>query len=359
MAPVKLGIIGCGVIGKQHLAAAVKSPAIELVAVADLREDRAHEAAAKYGIKTVYKEGKTLIRDRNVEAVVLAFPAATRTKLALQAFARGRHVLTEKPVAMNAREVLRMIRARGDRVAACCCSRYQFFPSTAAATEFVASGALGSLRTVHSRVFFAAGPKPQASPPDWRLIKSLNGGGILMNWGCYDLNFLLGITGWALRPRLVLSQTWPIPPQLAGNAAPGSDAETHFTALIRCDDGIVITFERGEYMNIQPEESWQIIGTQGALKLTMVHAPEKKIVFDSATAEKGVQSTTIWEGKEENTLHSGPIIDFAEAIRDHRPPKTGLEQALIVQQVSDAIYVSALKGKAIAIKPGANQRRLQ
>ncbi|NLE67149.1 MAG: Gfo/Idh/MocA family oxidoreductase [Lentisphaerae bacterium] len=351
--PVKLGIIGYGVIGRLHMEAACKSPLVDVVAVADLIEDRGREAAGKYGIKKVYREGGDLIRDRDVEAVVLAFPAATRTKYALKALARGKHVLTEKPVAMNAGEIRRMIKARGDRVVACCSSRYQFLPSTDAARQFVASGALGELRSVHCRVFSAAGPKPQGTPPTWRLRKSENGGGILMNWGCYDLDFLLSITGWSLRPQLVLGQTWTIPPQLAGNAAPDSDAETHLAALVRCDGGVAVTYERGEYMAVKSESSWQIIGAQGSLRLTMVPAAGKKVYFDSAGAELGMQSRAIWEGDEDaqwDLVHGGPVNDFAGAILDRRAPRTGLEQALMVQQISDAIYASALKGKAVTLK---------
>ena len=351
--PVKLGIIGYGVIGRLHMEAACKSPLVDVVAVADLIEDRGREAAGKYGIKKVYREGGDLIRDRDVEAVVLTFPAATRTKYALKALARGKHVLTEKPVAMNAGEIRRMIKARGDRVVACCSSRYQFLPSAEAARKFFASGALGALRSVHCRVFSAAGSKPQSAPPTWRLRKAENGGGILMNWGCYDLDYLLSITGWTLRPRLVLGQTWTIPPQLAENAAPGSDAETHLAALIRCDGDAAITYERGEYMAVQSESSWQIIGSGGSLRLTMGPAARKMIHFDSAGAEKGMQSRVIWEGDEEpqwDLVHGGPVNDFAGAILDKRAPRTGLEQALLIQGISDAIYASALKGKAVAVK---------
>lgn len=351
--PVKLGIIGYGVIGRHHMAAAAKSSDVEVVAVADLFEERAREAAGTYGIKKVYRQGRDLIRDPDVEAVVLAFPAATRTKYALQSLARGKHVLTEKPVAMNAREVQKLIKARNGLVVSCCCARYQFLPSTTAATQFVASGALGKLRAIHCRVLVPAGPKPQTAPPTWRLIKAENGGGILMNWGCYDLDFLLSVTGWSLRPRLVLAQIWTIPPQLAGNAAPGSDAETHVAAQIRCDDDIAITYERGEYMAAQEESSWQIIGTRGSLCLTMGPAANKKICFDSASADQGMQSKTIWEGQEDtlwHLVHEGPVNDFAQSILGHRAPKTGLEQALVIQQISDAIYTSSAKRKAIAIK---------
>lgn len=350
MEPVKIGVIGCGVIGPHHLEAAAQAPLAEVIAVADLIPERAQAAAEKYQVPKIYREGADLIEDPDVEAVVLAFPADRRTELALHAFARGKHVLTEKPVAMNAGEVRQMIQAQGDRVGACCSSRFRFTESARVATEFLASGALGALRVVRVRALGAAGPPPQKTPPDWRLIKSRNGGGILMNWGCYDLDYLLGITGWSLRPQTVFAQTWTIPPQFEGHVYPGSDAETYYIGLVRCEKGIVLSLERGEYMPAQSENAWQIIGTQGSLWLQMTPSSPGQILHDDTTSQQGVIRRTLWEGTEEHSgIHQGPLSDFVSAIRNGHPPKTSLEQALVVQQISDAIYASAEQGTAIEI----------
>ncbi|NOZ27660.1 MAG: Gfo/Idh/MocA family oxidoreductase [Chloroflexi bacterium] len=351
MEPVRLGVVGCGVIGRVHLQMATDSPLIDVVAVADLREQAAREAAERFGVGTVYTDADDLFADPQVEAVVLALPARDRTELALRAFAAGKHVLTEKPVAMNAGEVERMIRARGDLVAGCCSSRFRFLPSARAASDLIASGALGDLRVLHCRAVKAAGRPPEMTPPAWRLNRSLNGGGILTNWGCYDLDYLLGITGWSLRPRLVLAQTWTVPPQFESHVAPGSDAETHFAAFIRCEDGTVITLERGEYMAAQTEEAWRVVGTKGSLRLQMTPGQGKAVVHDDTTTEDGVVSRTIWEGDEDYAMtHAGPVQDFAAAIREGRQPETSLERALIVQKITDAIYASAERGVAVEIE---------
>ncbi|MCS7222691.1 MAG: Gfo/Idh/MocA family oxidoreductase [Anaerolineae bacterium] len=350
MRRVSLGIIGCGVIGQHHLRAALSSPLIDVVAIADLRQEAREETAARYNISKVYAEGKELIEDPCVEAVVLALPTCGRTELALHAFARGKHVLTEKPVAMNADEVRRMIAARGDLIAGCCSSRYRFLPSAKVVTDFIATGALGELRVIRARVIDAASEPPKTPPPPWRLSKALNGGGILMNWGCYDLDYLLGITGWQLRPRLVLGQTWTVAPHLAARAAPGSDAESHVAALILCDGGAVITYERGEFVAAQSESAWQIIGSRGSLRLHMLPGAGKTITYDATTSEQGVIPRVLWQGEEDaDRVHTGPVQDFAAAILEGRPPMTTLEQALMIQQITDAVYASAAAGTAIEV----------
>lgn len=349
MEPVRLGVIGCGVIGRRHVQVAAESPLLTPVAVADVREAVAHEVAGQHGVAHAYGSAEALFADPDVEAVVLALPTAGRYKLALQAFAAGKHVLVEKPVGMNADEVRQMIAARGDRIAGCCSSRMRGLESAKVATELIASGALGNLRVVRSRALRGAGEPPQNPPPPWRLSRAMNGGGILVNWGCYDLDYVLGITGWALRPRIVLAQTWSVPEAFSAYAAPGSDAETHVAALIRCDDNIALNFERAEFVASATDEAWQVLGDRGALRLKMTPGAGKQIWHDAATPH-GVVSEMIWQGDEApGSEHVYVLEDFAQAVREQRAPRTSLEQALLVQQITDAIYASAASGTAVEV----------
>ena len=161
MRKVKIGIIGCGVIGKRHVSACAESPIIELAAVADRIESRAAEMADKYGVKKIYKEGSDLITDPDIEAVIFAFPTAERGKLAIGALQNGKHVLVEKPVGMNADEVEKMIEARGNLTAGCCSSRFRFLESAGVVAEFIGNGNLGKIREVHCRVLEAAAEPPK------------------------------------------------------------------------------------------------------------------------------------------------------------------------------------------------------
>ena len=202
MKPVKVGVIGCGVIGSRHLSIATEAPQIELVAAADLIEENRQRAAERFNPPKLYATGEELLNDDEIEAVVLAFPTQHRTEMALRAFDKGKHVLIEKPIAMNAAEVRQLIAARGELTSACCSSRKRFTESARIATDIIARGKLGELRTVYCRAIISAKGQPETPRPAWRLIKALNGGGILVNWGCYDIDYLLGITGWQLNRRL-------------------------------------------------------------------------------------------------------------------------------------------------------------
>jgi predicted dehydrogenase len=332
-----------------HLRVAADSPLLEPVAVADVREAVAQEVAAQHGVARAYSSADALFADPEIEAVVLALPTAGRAELALAALAAGKHVLVEKPIALNAGEVRRMIAARGDLIAGCCSSRMRGLPSSSIATEVIASGVLGQLRVVRCRALKGAGAPPQNPPPSWRLSKAMNGGGILVNWGCYDLDYLLGITGWQIEPRLVLARSWGVPATFSAYAAPGSDAEAHVAALILCDGGLTISYERGEFVAGATDEAWHVLGDRGALRLQMLPGANKSIWHDQATPQ-GVVSNLIWQGDEPGgSDHIHVLEDFAQAVREHRAPRTSLDQALLVQQITDAIYASAERGEAVEV----------
>jgi predicted dehydrogenase len=350
MKPVKLGLIGCGVVGSLNLTDAQGRSEVELVAVADLRAERREFAKSK-GVPRIYEDGRDLIdQDPEVEAVIIAFPAAARTAMALRAFARGKHVLLEKPVAMSSREVETMIRARGKLAAACFSSRHRMCESGKKATELVASGVLGKLRSLHFRVHNEAGSPPAGSPPPWRESFSMNAGGILTNWSCYDLDYILGIAGWSFEPRTVLGSYWPCIDTYADRVAPESDADSYYTALAVGRDGCALSIERGEFMPAHASSVWQIVGTEGSLTLGMIPKPDRKIIHDRANPEGGVTQTVIWEGPETAPAGSPLVIaDFAEAVRGMHAPSTGLEQALVIAKISEAVYESAHSGWAVEL----------
>jgi predicted dehydrogenase len=350
MKTVQLGIVGCGVIGSVHVRSAKANPQVNLVAVADIKEE-ARQAARNFGVPTVYPTAGKLFADQRIEAVVLALPTGVRTKLALRALKAGKHVLVEKPVAMNFGEVNRMIKARGNLIAGCCSSRFRTMKSAQALTDFIATGALGDLRVIHCRCLGPAHEPPKKTPPTWRLRRAENGGGYLVNWGCYDLDYLLGITGWTLKPKWVLAQTWTVPELFVSHVAPASDAESHILALIRCENGTTISFERAEYSTAPVENAWQIVGSKGSLRLDMLPGPGKKILFSEGSTEQGITTRTLWEGDEEwNGLHAGVLADFAQAVAEGRQPLTTLEKALVLQKITDAIYTSAARRRPVQIK---------
>ena len=350
MEPLRLAIVGCGVIGTHHVTEAAKSPLVDLIAVADIIEDRAKAAAEKFGVPSYYYNEDDLINDERIEAVILAMPAGVRTPIAFKVLEKGKHLIIEKPAASNSAEIEKMIALRGDRVVACCSPRMAFSDHAEAAKKCVASGALGKIRVVRIRAIHPAPANPGDNPPPWRQSMKLNGGGILVNWSCYDLDYMMQITDWQLKPRVVLAKWWLVAEKMSRYVAPDSDADSHYTAFILCDDDIVLTMERAEFTSASSDQAWEIIGTEGTLHLPMRPQQGKPndVILDRFIPGKGVVSEPISQGNED--APGGSVLEnFVYAVREHKQPKTILEQALVMQKITDAIYASTKSGQAITI----------
>ena len=99
---VKIGIIGANFISQQcHLPSFDSLLDCEIIALADMREDLLHEVANKYNIKKRYLSHKELIEDKEIDGVVIVVPRAYTADVAYDCLKAGKHVLTEKPMALN------------------------------------------------------------------------------------------------------------------------------------------------------------------------------------------------------------------------------------------------------------------
>src|SRR4029077_18488265 len=101
-AGVRWGLIGCGDIAAKRLAAALRdTPRSALVAVARRRADLAEEFARQHGARRSYADWRDLVRDPEIDAVYVATPVRLHPEHAIAAAEAGKHVLCEKPMALD------------------------------------------------------------------------------------------------------------------------------------------------------------------------------------------------------------------------------------------------------------------
>ncbi len=346
--PVKIGVVGCGVIGKIHISRAAELPHVELTAVCDVREDLAKAVGAEFNVPFVTTDAHELIARTDLDAVVLALPTAYRFELAREVLQSGKHLLLEKPAAMNASQLEALRELQGDRKIGCCSCRLSKSRAVAAARKTILDGRIGNLLKVHCRALAPAGSAPSEPPPHWRLKREVNGGGIFVNWGCYDLDFLFSVIDWNLGELAsVTAHTWKMPPDFLAHQAESSDAETHISLFAEYKDGLVVQYERAERATTRKEDTWQIIGDRGTLHLNMldVNAP---VLIDTTDPQQGVLCNTLHhEDEPDYNQHAVPIDDFCRAIQEDRPPQTSIERSMILQALTDAAYKAADSGRPV------------
>ena len=120
---------------------------------------------------------------------------------------------------------------------------------------------------------------------------------------------------------------------------------------MRCRDGALISLERGETLPVRARSAWELIGERGALQLDMLPHDGAVLRLTEHDPEQGVREQILWRGDDADwtPITQGPLHDFATAIRERRPPRCSLEQALICQRIADAIVCSAEHGRSVSI----------
>ena len=109
---VRIGIIGCGGIANgKHMPSLKQLPDVEMVAFCDIVVERAEEAKAKFGTADakVYENYKELLEDKTIDVVHVCTPNRAHSFITVDALEAGKHVMCEKPMAINSAEALKMI----------------------------------------------------------------------------------------------------------------------------------------------------------------------------------------------------------------------------------------------------------
>lgn len=224
---MRFGLIGAGAIGAIRANALKLSPVGELVAIADLDEARAREAAgdAKY-----YRDAERLIGASDVDAVIISTPPPLHEQLAVAAAAAGKHVLVEKPMAATPEACERMIaaaRTAGTLLTVGYNQRY--FEALKLVRDVVQSGEIGSLS--HVRAYTGHSGLSEFKAP-WMYDKQVMGGGAFMDNGTHIIDLVRYIAG---DPSEVFG--------LATQKVWGLEVEDEAIALLRTAGGTTASIE--------------------------------------------------------------------------------------------------------------------
>ena len=149
---MKAAVIGCGNISKMHFIALSGNPETEIVAVADIKPERADGMAEKYGAKAYYSFDELLEKEKP-DVIHICTPHYLHTEMAVKALSKGINVLTEKPCSTTAEEVDALRKAQsesGKQVGVCFQNRFN--SAVQNAKNILNSGSMGKVRAVRAFV---------------------------------------------------------------------------------------------------------------------------------------------------------------------------------------------------------------
>jgi len=193
-----VGVIGCGAIGRTcHLRGYEALPdEVQILAVADVNEVRAKEAAERFDVPAVYTDYHHLLSREDIDAVSIATPNYLHAQQAIDALRAGKHVLCEKPMALDLESAQAMIEAATENDRQLMVGfTHRFHNFIRRAKELLESGTIG--RPFMMRIRFAhEGPYTSwTAMSDWFFDPAKAGGGALLDMGIHAIDlfrYLLG-----------------------------------------------------------------------------------------------------------------------------------------------------------------------
>jgi len=191
---VRMGIIGLGGMGQQHVRFVRELPEAELTAVSDIDEKITKEISEKYKVPG-FVDSRELLESGLVDAVLIATPHYFHPPIGISAMERGIHCLSEKPIAVSVKEGDRFVEtSRKNNVVFGVMHQYRTLPEIRLARKIVESGKLGEIRrTCSVNLWYRS--QAYYETASWRGTWSGEGGGVLINQAPHSIDLFLLLGG--------------------------------------------------------------------------------------------------------------------------------------------------------------------
>jgi predicted dehydrogenase len=326
MSSVRWGIISTADIGMSKVTPAIQRAAnAEVVAIASRRPDQAREAADRLGIPASYGSYEALLEADDVDAVYIPLPNDQHAEWTLRAAAAGKHVLCEKPLAMSV--------AQAEEMVAGCAQAgvllqeafmYRHHPSWVETVRLVRDGAIGELQGM--QMWFSY----YNDDPDDIRNKVENGGGALMDIGCYPINIA----------RLLFADE---PTGIASRVRrdPQMGIDTLTSAVLEFPGGGQATFSVG--IRSEPYQRTHVVGSAGRIEVEVPvnippDVPTRVFLTTGGTVGEPRTRTLTFEAANQYTIQAEK---FGQAVLDGTAVPVPPSDAVATMRVIEGVLASA------------------
>ncbi|EWS80989.1 oxidoreductase [Brachybacterium phenoliresistens] len=350
--PLRVAVVGAGVIGAHHCRVIATTDGIELGAVVDVDLERAGALAAEHDAPAVGSLAEALAPEHAIDIVAVCTPSGLHAVLAIEAMEAGRHVLIEKPIDVVDERAARIDEARrAAGVQAAVISQHRFDAATEQVAAAIAAGRLGRVTSAVASVPWWRSQEYYDSG-QWRGTLALDGGGALMNQGVHTVDLLCAFLG---RPVEVFGYT-------ALLAHEGIEVEDTAAGVIRFDGGALGLIHAttasfpgsGVRLQVHGDQGGATIESDRLIALTCRDADDAGA---DAGASDGTGGTRGTGGAAEAAApapdfahaHRLQYEDLVRAIRTGGAVRVGTREARTALAVINGLYESARTGAPVAI----------
>ena len=321
---MKVGIIGCGLVGRKRASALGDS---RLVACADLARERAETLArAVPGQVQVLTEWRALVDRPDVDVVIVATSHDMLAEVTLAAVSAGKHALVEKPGARRARELDPVIEAaKRAQVLVHVGFNHRYHPALRRAKDLSTQGAIGELMYLRGR--YGHGGRV-GYDKEWRAKPALSGGGQLVDQGVHLIDLASWFLGDFQRVQgLAHTYFWDMPVEDNGFLLLETAARQ-------------VAFLHASWTEWKNLFSFEIFGRDGKLEVTGLGGSygTERLAYYRMRPEMGPPETTTWEYPMADASWEAEFAEFTDDISLGRQPAAGLGDARAALQIVERIY---------------------
>ncbi len=355
---VRWGVIGCGRLPNTFTIplGLMEARNAHLVGVADVVAARARETAQRFEVRA-YEDMDELLADPQIDAVYVATPTVSHSELTIAAARRGKHVLCEKPLGLNAEEAAEMVRLcdeEGVTLGHGTMMRYN--ACHAAMRRMVAEGAIGQPVAMHALYsdLWPTNLASLSSPMEevwalgeeraitWRQRRSLGGGGPMADLGIHVIDTMAFIMG---RVREVASFCDTLTSRL--------DVEDTASVLLKFENGAQATIEcYSSAAKFEGRRSLRIYGTEGSLLAYESLGPqttEDRLFHFDGRADPYAETLPAEVDVTRVNMYETQFKLFSEAVEGGAPYAISGREGLHTVRVLDAVYRSSKERRFVTL----------
>ena len=349
---IRVGVLGAGQIAYGHCRDLAKHAQARVVAVADLNRQRAETLQRQFGMADAHRRWEDLLTNPQVDAVSIALPNALHAPVSIAALKAGKHVILDKPFALNCAEAKQVVKtARQRRRVFMLGMNWRFQPQTQILKTIVRRGELGEI--YHAKAYWL---RRSGIPKfgTWFCRKDLAGGGALLDIGVHMLDVachlmdnwepvrVSGATYAKFGPRGLGEGTW-------GMSDPGQrtfDVDDFCTGLIRFKNGATLQLDVSWACHRETggDNNVQLFGTDAGVSLVPTR------IF-RAGRQKGEYEATEPQDVAMDFPKGNRFGHWIDVILGKAQPMCTMEQALTIQKIIDGLYNSSETGREVAVRP--------
>jgi len=340
MKKVKLGLIGCGRIAKNHLDAVSQIPEAEFVAVADIIAEKAQATAESYGIKAVYTDYHEMLEKEKLDAISICTPSGMHPQMGIEVAKHGVHVITEKPMGINIQGADNLIQACDQHNVQLFVVKQNRLNSTMQLLKrAIDKERFGRIYLAQSNVFWHR-PQTYYDAEKWRGTWEFDGGAF-MNQASHYVDALYWLLG---NVASVMAYT--------ATMARRIEAEDTGCAILHFRSGIVATLN--VTMLTYPknfEGSITIIGEKGTVKVggVAVNKIEKWEFEDYDDDDRIAQDANYQPPNVYGFGHNPYYRNVVDVLLQRGTPSTDGRDGRKSVEIVQAIYQSAKTGKRVSL----------